>query len=172
MMSDLDCWSKLDGTDSRMLLHGGGDTAPEAGSKYTTGLPVFPYIGNAERKNGDCTEKNKTISDFFILSRFDMMDYMVLPCGSVLEWVNEFLTVPISKEDYTVGIWGFSIVVLLRMMRGVEKQVTLKAFGINDPVTNIGKDSMPYQHTHFSNPEIRFWREEFWNVPASVPKKP
>jgi len=96
---------------------------------------------------------------------YDMMDYMVLPCGSVLTWVNDHLTEPVSREEYTVGMWGPSIVYLPRMLRGVERQVTLKAFGINDPVTNVGEDMMPRQHTDFSSPKIRFWREEFWEVP-------
>jgi len=102
---------------------------------------------------------------------FDMMDYMILPCGSVLAWVNEFLTEPASKEGYTVGIWEPAIALLPGMMGGVEKQVTLKAFGIDDPVTSIGKDQLPYQHTHFSSPEIKFWREEFWKIPPAAQQK-
>ncbi len=97
---------------------------------------------------------------------FDMMDYMVLPCGSVLMWVNEFLTEPLSKEDLTVGVWGASIIILPRMLAGIEKQVTLKAFGIDDPVTNVGEEMLPRQHTDFNNPKTRFWREEFWQVPT------
>jgi len=97
---------------------------------------------------------------------FDMMNYIVVPCGSVLAWTNDFLTEPLSKEDYTVGIWDPSITVLPRMMTGVEKQVTLKAFGIDDPLTNVGENFMPRQHTDFSSPDIKFWREEFWKIPS------
>jgi len=96
---------------------------------------------------------------------FDMMDYCVLPCGSVLEWVNIHLTEPLSKEDYTIGIWDVAMASLPRQMTGVEKQVTIKGFGIQDPGTNINPGDFPHQHTDFSNPASGFWKPEFWQIP-------
>lgn len=130
-----------------------------ASSVQETVYAVKPYL----LRHRDAHFYNLSLHPF--VEYYDMMDYCVLPCGSILTWVNQHLAPPVSKEDYTVGIWDASVALLPRMMRGVENQVTVKGFGLYDPVTNTNDVSIPSQHTDFSSLESRFWRPEFWNIP-------
>ncbi len=101
---------------------------------------------------------------------YEMMAYGILPQGSALEWITLYFTNSVDCDDFAIGLWGVAFACLPRHMVGCEHQVVNKSFGINDPITNVfGNDiSRPECHTEFSEPDIHFWEESFWNVPASV----
>ena len=106
-----------------------------------TALVVGPYLA----AHPEAHFYNLCLHPF--IDRYDMMDYCVLPCGSILTWVDMHLTSPGSKEEYSVGEWEASFLQLPRLMRGVKKQVTIKGFGISDPATNTVAPDIPSQHT-------------------------
>jgi len=131
-------------------------------SVQETAQVVKPYL----EKKQDARFYNLCVHPF--IERYDMMHFCVLPSGSVLSWGSQHLTRPISKEDHPVGIWDAAIFMLPNLMDGVESQVTIKAFGLNDPVTNTEMLDMPSQHTDFSSPKVKFWRKTFWEVPSDA----
>lgn len=98
----------------------------------------------------------------------DMMIYGCLPRGSVLQWIDLYLSDPVNSDDLTVGQWDNAVLHLPRMMREVQSQIVVKAFGLKDPVTNTIFLDMPEQHTDFSNPAMRFWEPEFWQIPRKI----
>jgi pimeloyl-ACP methyl ester carboxylesterase len=95
----------------------------------------------------------------------DMMIYGCLPRGSVLEWIDLYLSDPVSAEDLTLGQWDNSVYLLPRLMGPTQSQVVVKGFGLRDPATNTTVIDMPEQHTDFSDPTLRFWEKEFWLPP-------
>ena len=101
----------------------------------------------------------------------DMMIYGVLPRGSVLEWIDLFFSDPVSESDLSLGQWVNATYLLPRLMRGVEGQIVNKAFGVDDPETNTIFLNMPEQHTDFSNPALRFWEPQFWEIPPVIRKR-
>ncbi|MFA7232262.1 MAG: hypothetical protein WC071_13405, partial [Victivallaceae bacterium] len=98
----------------------------------------------------------------------DMMIYGCLPRGSVLEWIDLYLSDPVSADELTLGQWDNAVFMLPRLMDTVQSQVVVKAFGLRDPVTNTIVLDMPEQHTDFGEPVLRFWEPEFWKIPAGV----
>jgi len=95
----------------------------------------------------------------------DMMNYCVVPRGSVLEWIDLYFSDPVSRDDHTVGQWNKAMECLPRRMGPVQSQVVNKAFGVRDPITNTRMLNLPEQHTDFSDPNIRFWEPDFWQIP-------
>ena len=95
----------------------------------------------------------------------DMMIYGCLPRGSVLEWIDLYLSDPVSDDDLTLGQWDNAVFLLPRLMNTVQSQIVVKAFGLRDPETNTIVLDMPGQHTDFGEPVLRFWEPVFWEVP-------
>jgi hypothetical protein len=96
----------------------------------------------------------------------DMMIYGCLPRGSVLEWIDLYLSDPVSSDDLTLGEWDNAVFLMPRLMDSVQSQVVVKAFGLRDPVTNTIDIDMPCQHTDFGEPVLRFWEQQFWDIPS------
>lgn len=101
----------------------------------------------------------------------DMMIYGCLPRGSVLEWIDLYLSDPVSDDDLTLGQWDNAVFMLPRLMNTVQSQIVVKAFGLKDPVTNTIVLDMPGQHTDFGEPVLRFWEPVFWEIPVSASTK-
>lgn len=97
----------------------------------------------------------------------DMMIYGCLPRGSVLEWIDLYLSDPVGSDDLTLGEWDNAVFLMPRLMDSVQSQVVVKAFGLHDPVTNTINIDMPCQHTDFGEPVLRFWEQQFWEIPPS-----
>ncbi|MFA6101813.1 MAG: alpha/beta hydrolase [Victivallaceae bacterium] len=101
----------------------------------------------------------------------DMMVYGCLPRGSVLEWIDLYLSDPVSADDLTLGQWDNAVFLMPRLMDSVQSQIVVKAFGLRDPATNTIVLDMPGQHTDFGEPVLRFWEPAFWEIPASASTK-
>jgi hypothetical protein len=101
----------------------------------------------------------------------DMMVYGCLPRGSVLEWIDLYLSDPVSADDLTLGQWDNAVFLMPRLMNTVQSQVVVKAFGLRDPVTNTIVLDMPGQHTDFGEPVLRFWEPAFWEIPSITATK-
>lgn len=89
------------------------------------------------------------------------------PNGSLLVWLDDYLTHPETPDDYMVGRWRSLPAVLERVPPSVAPQVTFKGFGYRDPTVpgSFGAgNSKPCQHGEFSDTASRFWRPAFWQV--------
>jgi pimeloyl-ACP methyl ester carboxylesterase len=109
---------------------------------------------------------------FYILTlhpRADMRERALgtdfLPRGSLLEWLDDYLTKPRTRLDRRLGKWRNVIDHHYIFPPEVRGRVSIKAFGIGDStVTPYG--NRPTRHGQFNDPRVPFWRRSFWE-PAS-----
>ena len=129
-------------------------------------LTVVPYL----RRHRACMFYNLTLHQFA-----DQREYMwlaFLPRGSILEWIDTFLSDPITLDDLQLGKWKNAIRTVPCMANDLRPQIVVKAFGINDPRFNTLDPHMPETHTDFSDPRLRFWERAFWEIPAAGSSAP
>lgn len=90
--------------------------------------------------------------------------YDLVPRGSLLVWLDSFLTDPQASLDRTMGRWDNIIAATELIPRNVRGQVTLKAFALapyNDPRPPAGQpDYGPQEHGQFRGRP--YWCERFW----------
>ena len=89
----------------------------------------------------------------------------LLPRGSVLKWIDLYFSDPLTSNDHCLGIWLTAMYTMPRLLGSAQSQCVMKAFGINDPITNTILIDAPENHTDFSNPKLRFWEPDFWKIP-------
>ena len=129
------------------------------------GYALNPYM----RNNTNTTFYNLCLNENS--DKYDMMWYAAIPRGSILEWIDTFLGDPLTSDDLTLGKWNNSIRMLRSITPEFRRRIVIKAFGINDPETNTILINAPQQHTDFSDPDLRFWNPDFWQV-TPIPKRP
>ena len=78
------------------------------------------------------------------------------PVGSVLEWLEGFLTPPNTYLDRFLGKWDNVLRTLHIFGDDVRPNIHIKAFPY-DPKNR----KKPYRHVHFNDEDIGFWKEEF-----------
>jgi pimeloyl-ACP methyl ester carboxylesterase len=78
------------------------------------------------------------------------------PVGSVLEWLEGFLTPPNSYLDRFLGKWDNLLRALHIFDDEVRPFIHLKSFPY-DPKHR----AKPYRHVHFNDGDTGFWKEEF-----------
>ena len=122
------------------------------------GNSVIPYMCI----NTNCTFYNLCLHQNADAN--DMMWWVFLPRGSILEWIDTFLGDPLILTDLTLGKWENSIRSLPRLSEEFRSRVVIKAFGIDDPATNKIMLDKPEQHTDFGDPALRFWEPKFWSI--------
>ena len=74
------------------------------------------------------------------------------PRGSLLEWIDNWYTVPSSHADRRLGKW-VNVLQALPMFAGVREQFSVKGFAVDE-------DTIPQKHGDFNR--CPFWRETFW----------
>jgi pimeloyl-ACP methyl ester carboxylesterase len=79
------------------------------------------------------------------------------PVGSVLEWLEGFLTPPNSYLDRFLGKWDNLLRSLHIFDDGVRPYIHIKGFPYD--AKNRRK---PYRHVHFNDEDVCFWKESFW----------
>lgn len=93
----------------------------------------------------------------------------VVPRGSLLEWIDNFLTTPATPLDRTLGKWENIIQATHVIPEDVRPRVTLKGFGVGDKST-----TGPQVHGQFDDfcsakdgeycQNWNFWDPVFWEV--------
>jgi len=90
--------------------------------------------------------------------------YDLPPRGSLLVWLDSFLTDPQTPLDRTLGRWDNIIPATEMIPPNVRGQVTLKAFALapyNDPIPPKGEsDYGPQEHGQFRGRP--YWCKTFW----------
>jgi pimeloyl-ACP methyl ester carboxylesterase len=89
---------------------------------------------------------------------------VLVPRGSLLEWLDGFFTKPVNYEDRRLGEWGTAITSAGIFPSDVADCVHLKMF----PVGIKSKD-VPQKHGQFGDDkgEVHFWRPEFCDPNAT-----
>jgi pimeloyl-ACP methyl ester carboxylesterase len=80
------------------------------------------------------------------------------PRGSLLEWIDNFLSAPRTIPERTLGKWNNIISTTALIPREVEDRIRIKAFAVGSK-DRLPKDN-PLVHGEFS--ETEFWNEQFW----------
>lgn len=95
----------------------------------------------------------------------------VLPRGSLLDWIDDFASNPATFMDLTLGKWNNAIMAFHVIPQTVREQVTLKGFGIEDPLVNNRRSledpekvlkTKPQRHGEFNDLDQLFWRLDYW----------
>jgi hypothetical protein len=73
--------------------------------------------------------------------------------GSLLEWIDNWYSVPVMHPDRRLGKW-VNLIQAVQLFRDVKHQVSFKGFGALP-------GSIPRQHGQFN--DCPFWREDFWD---------
>jgi hypothetical protein len=89
---------------------------------------------------------------------------MIVPRGSLLEWIDFYLSDPYTPGDYTAGKWANFIAGMPRIPNDVRSQMRIKAFGIMDPVLNIREIDKPEVHGDFTLTGEKFWLPDYWEI--------
>jgi len=88
-----------------------------------------------------------------------------VPRGSLLEWIDNFLTTPITPMDRTLGKWENIVQATHIIPDDVRDRVFIKGFPVGDTLT-VG----PQMHGEFDdynpkeNQKWKFWEKAFWET--------
>ncbi len=90
----------------------------------------------------------------------------LVPRGSLLEWVDDYLASPDAPLDRVSGKWSNLVTATHIFPPEIRDRVVLKAFGVRDPFDR--DDPVLYgelhQHAGFSNPAFAFWDDTRWQL--------
>jgi pimeloyl-ACP methyl ester carboxylesterase len=84
---------------------------------------------------------------------------LLTPIGSVLEWLEGFLTPPSSYLDRFLGKWDNALSSLHIFEDAVRPRLHVKGFPY-DPRKRV----MPWRHVQFNDKHTQFWRKRYWTV--------
>ena len=90
----------------------------------------------------------------------------ILPVGSLLEAIDDIYQNPATHVDRVFGKWTNAMETLHMIPDSVRGQVTIKAFGYNDP-NHPGYGARrgdPGVHGDFNDVDLAFWRPGFWQA--------
>jgi hypothetical protein len=76
------------------------------------------------------------------------------PRGSLLVWLDSFLSHPLSNEDRTIGRFTNFITAVHHTPQDLRPYIFATKFGVGEYLTS------PQKHGHFSH--LKFWRSECW----------
>lgn len=88
----------------------------------------------------------------------------LVPRGSLLEWLDDYLTTPHTPLDRVSGKWSNLVTATHIFRPAVRDRVVIKAFGVGDPLdawSPVLYGAM-YQHAGFSDPRFAFWDDASW----------
>lgn len=88
----------------------------------------------------------------------------LVPRGSLLEWMDDYLTAPDTPLDRVSGKWSNLVLATHIFSPAVRPRVVLKAFGVRDPIDADDPALYAGMHRHagFSDPRFAFWDERTW----------
>lgn len=90
----------------------------------------------------------------------------LVPRGSLLEWVDDYLANPESPLDRVSGKWSNLVTATHIFPPAIRDRVVLKAFGVRDPMDrdNPVLYEALRQHAGFSDPRFAFWDDASWQL--------
>lgn len=81
------------------------------------------------------------------------------PRGSLIDWIDEFLSHPTDSRERRVGSFIQLMLALHEIPVGIRDRVQIQAFGYSGP------DAGPQKHGQFADHEVAtWWKREFWEV--------
>jgi hypothetical protein len=162
-------WLRRDILESKHLLYSNIVYMAAACSVRDFSRSVLPYLINNPQTQ---------FYDLMLHPLADLQErgrgYDLPPRGSLLVWLDDFLTDPQTPLDRTLGRWDNMVTATEVIPKAVRKQITLKAFALAPYNTqppppgqlNLG----PQEHGQFrGNP---YWSKDFWTDQQPVVTNP
>jgi hypothetical protein len=88
-----------------------------------------------------------------------------IPRGSLLEWIDDYLENSRSPFDRRAGKWRNVALGLHLFPDSVRSRVTIKAFGVRDPIdSGTLYEKHPARHGEFNDAKLGFWCRDYWRV--------
>jgi len=119
---------------------------------------VIPYLLRTENQNSRFY--NLMLHPDAEVREWQKSFFDLTPRGSLLVWIDNFLSAPQTTLDRTLGSWENIIQAIHVIPPHVRSRITLKAFCIGGPTCKA-----PTTHGEFSDKAYQFWKPEFWKVP-------
>jgi pimeloyl-ACP methyl ester carboxylesterase len=117
--------------------------------------------------------RNRAETKFFnlCLHPFDEADdrysYGLAPHGSLLQWIDAYITEQESPLDRTLGTWD-NAMDGMPLMDALTRDVRRRVFTRGFPRTGDG----PHDHGDFNDAKHRFWHPDFWwQQPTTTPDR-
>jgi hypothetical protein len=87
--------------------------------------------------------------------------------GSLLAWLDGSLNDPDTDGDRVIGRYETAMAALHLIPDSIRGRVYLKGFGYGGDQREFYAGGRPYQHAHFGEARVHFWRCDFW-TPATA----
>jgi hypothetical protein len=90
----------------------------------------------------------------------------LVPRGSILEWVDDYLSSPETPFDRVSGKWSNIVAAQQVFTPAVRARVVVKAFGVRDPFDagDPARFEGLVRHDGFSRADFRFWDDASWRI--------
>jgi pimeloyl-ACP methyl ester carboxylesterase len=128
---------------------------------------VIPYL----RRRTDATFETATLHPFAETGEYQSpkpigrLADVVVPRGSLLEWIDDYFEKARSPFDRRSGKWRNMALGLHIFPEDVRSRVTIKAFGVGDTLdagTRFARH--PARHGEIADASLRFWCRDYWAV--------
>lgn len=124
---------------------------------------VLPYL----TRHDEAFFYNLTLHPSTEVGEWQVGLFDLTPRGSLLVWIDNFLSDPATTLDRTLGSWENLMQTAHVIPVSVRPRVTLKAFGID---AEASRHTTPRTHGGFTDPRVRFWCPDVWEVPGHKPR--
>lgn len=116
--------------------------------------PFVSYRNEHERVAGQdpCTFHVLTLHPLADASEANVD--LLVPRGSLLEWIDVYYTTPATPQDSVLGKW-LNLAPLLHLFGPIRKHMGVKVFSVHG-------DSIPQRHGDFNDGP--FWRPTYWST--------
>ena len=84
--------------------------------------------------------------------------FPVVPRGSLLHWIDNYLDSPEFPTDRTLGAWENIVLTYKVIPPALRPRVFIKSFNNEQAPRN------PFRHGDFDNPDMEFWKPDFWRA--------
>ena len=130
---------------------------------------VFPYMERKEEVNvyhlmlserAEALERWRPSS----LNLPPNFPFEIAPRGSLLVWIDEFMTNPLTPRDRTLGRYTNLMVSLHDIPVALRKRVNVKVFAAGAAFTKTD----PQKHSDFTE-RFKFWDPDCWTPSSSNP---
>uniref|UniRef100_UPI0040276BCD hypothetical protein n=1 Tax=Candidatus Wunengus sp. YC63 TaxID=3367699 RepID=UPI0040276BCD len=122
---------------------------------------VIPYLQTHKSKF-----YNLCLNPIAEVREINPMYLDIPPRGSLLEWIDNFLSSPQATMDRTLGKWDNIIQSTHIIPEDIRGQVNIKAFIAGPANGNEYQEGNPQKHADFTGQE--FWKEAFWTPKAQT----
>ena len=116
---------------------------------------VIPYLKTHKSKF-----YNLCLNPIAEVREINLIYLDIPPRGSLLEWIDNFLSSPQTTLDRTFGKWD-NIIQSTHIIPGdIRGQVNIKAFIAGSDNKKEYQEGNPQKHVDFT--KMEFWKETFW----------